>query len=394
MKWATAIAEENNLEQAVATAGAELCAQLGTEQPDLLVAFAAGYGGSGRKRLGDMLGRTVPARVLLGCSAGGVIGGGREVEGCAALSLVGAVLPDVRLVPLPLRPGAVPQDPAGWRELVGIDPEERPAFVLLGEPFSCDGQGLVEGLDGAYPGAVKVGGMASGGRTRGAHTLWLGESLQTSMQTEGAVGVALAGAMAVDTIVAQGCRPIGQPMFVTAAEGGVLRGLNGRPVLEVLRELYESLEEQDRNLMEQSLFFGVVMDEAQQEYHLGDFLVRHVVGVLPEQEGVVVGGELRQYQVVQFHLRDASTSAEELVALLRRYREVSDRPRPVGALLFSCLGRGVGLYGVPDHDSRRFQEAFGDVPLGGFFGNGEIGPVGGRTYLHGYTSAFGLFSPR
>ncbi|HEX2570275.1 MAG TPA: FIST N-terminal domain-containing protein [Polyangia bacterium] len=390
MKWATAIAEEKDLEQAVAAAGEELSTRLGTEQPDLLVAFAAGYGSSARARLGDLLGRTLPARVRLGCSAGGVIGGGREVEGSAALSLMGAVLPDVRLVPLSLRPGAMPRDAAGWRELVGIAAEERPAFVLLGEPFSCDAQALAEGLDGAYPGAVKVGGLASGGRTRGAHTLWLGES----MQTDGAVGVACAGAMTVDTIVAQGCRPIGQPMFVTAAEGGVLRALNGRPVLEVLRELYESLEERDRALMQHALFFGVVMDETRQEYQLGDFLVRHVVGMLPEKEGVIVGGELRQYQVVQFHLRDASTSSEELVALLRRYREAPDRPQPVGALLFSCLGRGIGLYGVPDHDSRRFQEAFGDVPLGGFFGNGEIGPVGGRTYLHGYTSAFGLFSPR
>ena len=390
MKWATAIVEENDLERAVVAAGEELCARLGTEQPDLLVAFAAGYGGSARARLGALVERTLPARVRLGCSAGGVIGGGRELEGCAALSLAGAVLPDVRLVPLSVRPGTMPKDPAGWRELVGIAPEERPSFVLLGEPFSCDAQGLVEGLDAAYPGAVKVGGMASGGRSRGTHTLWLGES----MQTEGAVGVACAGALEVDAIVAQGCRPIGQPMFVTAADSGVLLGLNGRPVLEVLRELYDSLEERDRTLMQHSLFFGVVMDEKQQEYHLGDFLVRNVLGVLPEQQGVVVGGELRQYQVVQFHLRDADTSAEELVALLRRYREASDRPRPVGALLFSCLGRGMGLYGVPDHDTRRFQEAFGDVPLGGFFGNGEIGPVGGRTYLHGYTSSFGLFSPR
>jgi small ligand-binding sensory domain FIST len=203
------------------------------------------------------------------------------------------------------------------------------------------------------------------------------------------VGVALSGNVTVDTIVAQGCRPIGQPMFVTRCERNVLHELDGRRAIVVMQALHDTLSPRDRELLRSSLFLGVVMDESRQEYTHGDFLIRNVLGIDPQQGSLVVGTALHQGQVVQFHLRDAQTSAEDLTALLARYRE-----RPAGSLLFSCLGRGQHLYGQADHDTEAFRAAVGDVPLGGFFCNGEIGPVRGRTFLHGYTSAFGLFRPR
>lgn len=169
----------------------------------------------------------------------------------------------------------------------------------------------------------------------------------------------------------------------------MIHTLDGRPPVAVLRELYERATPQDQELFQQSLFLGVVMVASRQEYHQGDFLIRNVIGADGTTGALAVGALVSTGQVVQFHLRDARTSADDLGSLLARYEET-----PIGALLFSCLGRGRGLYGHGDHDPAALRQRCGDVPLGGFFCNGEIGPVHGTTFLHGYTSAFGLFRPR
>ena len=109
---------------------------------------------------------------------------------------------------------------------------------------------------------------------------------------------------------------------------------------------------------------------------------------------MAIGELLKEGQLVQFHLRDAETSAEDLTAVLERYAVENRENQVHGALLFSCLGRGQYLYGRPNHDTDIFHEKLGPVPLGGFFCNGEIGPVSGTTFLHGYTSSFGIFRPR
>jgi small ligand-binding sensory domain FIST len=207
----------------------------------------------------------------------------------------------------------------------------------------------------------------------------------------GLVGVGLSGDLQLDAIVAQGCRPIGHPMFVTRCKDGLLLELDGRPPLGLLQELYEGLAARDQELFQESLFVGLVMREDQVEYGQGDFLIRNLIGMDDESGAVAVGAELRDAQVVQFHLRDARTSSDDLEACLRRYQADRREPPPAGALLFSCLGRGRHLYGEPDHDSRAFARHLGGVPLGGFFCNGEIGPVQDRTYLHGYTSSFAVF---
>jgi len=178
-------------------------------------------------------------------------------------------------------------------------------------------------------------------------------------------------------------------MFVTRADGNVLLELDGQPALVALNVLFQTLSAADQTLARSALSVGLVMNPNRQEYRQGDFLIRNVLGVDPRRAALVVGAALEEGQVVQMHVRDAATSSEDLTRLLARYRE-----RPAGALLFSCLGRGIHLYGQPDHDSTAFHAALGDVPLGGFFCNGEIGPVQGRTFLHGFTSAFGLSRPR
>jgi small ligand-binding sensory domain FIST len=261
--------------------------------------------------------------------------------------------------------------------------------LLLPEPFSFEPEQFLRELDRTYPRSRKVGGLSSGGRQSGANALFLGSDVYRS----GLVGVALSGNIEVETIVAQGCRPIGQPMFVTKCHGNIIWELDGRQAVEVLQELFEGLSSADQELARQSLFLGIAMTEDHQEYRQGDFLIRNLIGMDATRGVIAVAAAVRENAIVQFHLRDARTSAHDLEQLLTHYA-ADGHAAPAGGLLFSCLGRGMYLYGRPDHDTEAARRHLGEMPLGGFFCNGEIGPVHGTTFLHGYTSAFGLFRSR
>jgi small ligand-binding sensory domain FIST len=393
MKWASSASDAGNLDDAIKRAADDVRAQLGGHIPQLVVAFVSAHHAAGFGRIPGLVSAETGGGLLLGCSAGGVIGGGREIEQRPGVSLTAAVLPDVTLHPLRLENDSLPSpsaDPSRWRALVGIDAADAPSFLLLPDPFSFDAESLVRGLDLSYPTCRTVGGIASGGRQPGENALFLADRVHQS----GAVGVALCGNIAVDTVVAQGCRPIGEPMFVTSCERNIVRALDGRRPLDVLRDLHERLDERDRQLASHSLFLGIVMKDDRQEYRQGDFLIRNLLGIDPSSGALAVGALLDTNAVVQFHLRDARTSAQDLDEMLLGYQRAEASPPPRGSLLFSCLGRGQFLYGVADHDTAAFRRHLGDIPLGGFFCNGEIGPVHGTTFLHGYTSAFGLFRPK
>jgi small ligand-binding sensory domain FIST len=391
MRWSSAISTAETLEAAVREVTAAVARELDGVRPDLAVVFVSEQHQREYERLPALVRGQLAPRFMVGCSAGGVIGGGREIERQAGVSLTAALLPDVELTPFHLDGETLPERHAAtgvWEDLVGIVRARQPAFLLLPDPFTFDSETLVTGLDAAFPESPKIGGLASGGREPGANALYLGDTVHRA----GAVGVALAGNVEVDTVVAQGCRPIGEPMFVTRADQNVLQALDGQPALAVLQELLATADSRDRQLFANSLFLGVVMKE-QEAYRQGDFLIRNLLGIDGKSGAIAVGAALRTGMVVQFHLRDAATSAQDLDAVLARYQE-GPPCRPAGSLLFSCLGRGVHLYGEPDHDTVTFRRHLGPVPLGGFFCNGEIGPVHGSTFLHGYTSSFGLFRGR
>lgn len=390
MLWASTVSDEPLIEGAVSTAAAALHVQLGNARPDLLVVFVSAHHAAEFDRLPALMAAAVDAPLLIGCSAGGVIGGGREIEQRPGLSVTAAVLPGVDVLPFHVAPDAVPvgQPAAEWEQLLGVPAVRQPHFVLLPDPFSFDAELFLRGLDRVYRQSCIVGGLASGGRQPGSNALFLGRQVYRA----GLVGVALAGDIEVDTIVAQGCRPIGQPMFITKCQGNLLWELDGVSAAEVLQDLYAQLDAADQELARHSLFLGIVMSENRQEYRQGDFLIRNIVGMDATRGVLSVGALLSENSVVQFHLRDAKTSTADLEQLLAHYEPGGTAPR--GALLFSCLGRGVHLYGRPDHDTDSFRQHLGDLPLGGFFCNGEIGPVQDTTFLHGYTSAFGIFKRR
>jgi small ligand-binding sensory domain FIST len=390
MNWTSALSENPVLEEAITECGIEIKNAVGGETLDLAVAFISPHYESSYDRVAKLMAEAIGAKFAFGCSGGGVIGNGVEVEQRAGVSITAAVLPNVNIRPFHLEGDLLPDLDAGpdrWSDLVGVQADQDPHFVMLADPYSFPVQDLLMGMDFAFPRAAKIGGLASGATREGGNALFLdGEVLRT-----GAIGLALDGNITVDTVVAQGCRPIGNPMRVSKSDRNMLVELDGQLPMEVLRNMFETLPERDRGLLQNSLFLGVVMDELIDLPVQGDFLIRNVVGIDQSTGGLAIGEMLKEGQLVQFHLRDAQTSTDDLLAVLTRYADDHRENDIPGALLFSCLGRGQYLYGKPNHDTDLFRDKLGDVPLGGFFCNGEIGPVSGTTFLHGYTSSFGLF---
>ncbi len=393
MKWASAVSELVDLEQAVGECAAGLLSRLDDAAPDLAVVFVSPHHEAGYENVSRLVKQHLPSAKVFGCSGGGIIGNGVEVERRPAVSVTGASLPGVEIVDFFLDGDSVPDldaGPSSWEDLVKVSSGQDPQFIILVDPFSFPVQNLLLGLDFAFGSCAKIGGMASGAQQQQRNALFLGDGLYRS----GAIGLALHGNITVDTVVAQGCRPIGRPMHITECRRNLLIGLDGQPPVAVLKELFQTMNERDQDLMRHSLFLGVVMDELLEEPQQGDFLIRNVVGMDDRSGALGIGELLNEGQMVQFHLRDAETSAQDLNAVLDRYAVDNRENQVQGALLFSCLGRGQYLYGRPNHDTDLFREKLGEVPLGGFFCNGEIGPVSGTTFLHGYTSSFGIFRPK
>ena len=154
-------------------------------------------------------------------------------------------------------------------------------------------------------------------------------------------------------------------------------------------EVIESLCESGEMAANQTLLIGLGMGDGQGPFGQGDFLVRNLVGKDEPSGSLLVGAMLGENQVVQFQLRDATAAREELQASLAHIGGGF-----AGAVLLSCLGRGEGLYGCPNYDSDQVRARCGEIPVVGFFAEGEVGPVGGETFVHGYTSVIGLFRSR
>ena len=354
----------------------------GDLKPDLVVIFASTDHGRRFWELVDGVRGAYPKATVWGCTASGVLAGGVEVESGSALVVVGAELPGVGLHPFHVSGSAqgAQSEAIAWDAHLG--PAER-GCLLLSDPFTFDLTAALPALHEALGGRPVVGGQVSGGRAPGGHVLVAGGEVYR----EGLVGLGLSGNVVMDGLVAQGCRPIGSPMFVTSCDGNRLLALDNVSPLEALRELHASLPSEEQALFRDALSLGVQMRE-QQEYQSGDFLIRNILQVDRDRQGLVVAYEPERFSVVQFHLRDANSAMADIVDLLARYGA-----NPVGALMFTCVGRGEELFGVSGHDSGRFLSRFPEACLGGFFCNGEIGAVSGEPFLHGYTSVFATFRP-
>jgi small ligand-binding sensory domain FIST len=390
MHWVSALSRAENPAEAVAELGSLLARDL-AGHADLLIVFASEHYRSDYMEIVATLRARLGAETLIGCSASGVIANGEEVEFERAIGVTAARLPGVQLASWHLQERELgPGTPHSAQcTVLAQQLGDQPAQLLvLADPFSIDPEQLLRSLDTAFPAAVIAGGLASGASRPGEIALFHGNDVHD----RGALVLALQGNLQMHTAVAQGCRPIGEPMFLTSHEGTTIQRLDQRTPIEVLAELYNAADAEDRKLIQESLFVGVAMRDDAGQYQQGDFLVRNIIGGDQEHGSIDVAAALHPNHVVQFHLRDAQTSAEDLQRVLDRAHATLAERRPAGALLFSCTGRGAGLYGERGHDSRVFRQQFADTPLAGFFCNGEIGPVQGHPYLHGYTSSFVLFS--
>lgn len=370
--------------------------KLGGVKPDFLVLFVSPDFKDKLELLSTYLQETLVPKAFIGCTGGGLIGGGQEVEHKSAIALTGATMPGVQLKAFHIANEAIPDlddAPDAWEKLLQVKGLDEPSFVILADPFSFRIDAFVQGLDYAFSRSVKVGGLASGGHKAGENRLLAGDRVFRS----GLVGVSMVGNVTVDSVVAQGCRAFGKVSRVTRCDRNLLYELDGKPAVAVLKEAVEKLSEKDQKLAKDQLFIGVAMDEFKDKLVSGDFLVRSIIGIEPMSGALLVGEVLRPERTVQFHLRDAQSSAQDINDLFSRYaQEKGGNAGPEdagvkGALLFSCLGRGEDLYGKSNHDSDCLRHYLGEIPIGGFFGNGEIGPVGKSTFLHGYTSSFGIF---
>ena len=392
MRWASALVVSNDDIAAIDAALASLAHDLDTNPADVIFVFASPEFIPRLRNLAAQARAVWPDVRVVGCTAAGCIGGSQEVEGEPAMALTAASLPGVTIEPFHLLHRDLPDadaDAETWRTALGVQGDAERHMVVLPDPFSMNPQRLLAGLACASPQGVVIGGMASGGSTAGEHRLLIDDAVHR----QGAVGVMLSGNVAIDTVVAQGCRPIGAPMFVTRCRRNLITELDGQSALVALQGLVDGLNAIDTRLARESLFVGLVMQQDQQTYGQGDFLIRNLIGADTQSGALVVAARPEVNAVVQFHVRDAAASAADLDRLLKRSRAGELRP-PAGALLFDCLGRGAHFYGASEHDTGLIRAELGAVPIGGFFCNGEIGPVHGRAHVHGYTASLGLFRPR
>jgi small ligand-binding sensory domain FIST len=358
------------------TAGAIL-EQLDGDAPDLVVCFASPHFVGAFEDVAAAIRNLLGPRVLLGTTSVSVIGEAQEIEESPALALFAASVPDAQLTSVELHVEETPDGPSvvGWPELEG----EPGSLLFVADPYSFPADAFLRRLDDDRPGLEIIGGLASAAsRPRGNRLL-----LDDTLTDEGAIGVFLEG-VEMRSVVSQGCRPIGDPLVVTRSERNVVQELAGQRALDRLMTLAEGLSDADRVLVQQGLHLGIVVDEHKHEFGRGDFLVRNVMGADRESGAIAVGDVVEVGQTVQFHVRDAEAADEDLRSMLADERAAA-------ALVFTCNGRGRHLFGVPNHDAGVLAELLGPIPAAGAFCAGEIGPVGGRNFLHGFTASLALF---
>ncbi|MBV8086310.1 MAG: FIST C-terminal domain-containing protein [Chloroflexi bacterium] len=367
--------------------------QPGTATADLALFFANADYADHFQAMARRVQSATGAPVVAGCSSGqGVIGQEREIEDEPAISLMTLALPGASLHASHVTQAqlAGTTSPADWHHITGLAPDDVNAWLVFADPFHLDCEALLNELMEAYPGKPIVGGLASGPMR--PQITWL--FLNGEVHTDGAILVALGGAYTVKSVVSQGCDPIGEPWIITAAEGNVVRTISQRPAYEVLVETVRALPQDIQERASRNLLVGLAMDEYKDIFGRGDFLIRQIVGADPNSGALALGAHPRVGQTIQFQIRDAQAADQDLSHMLADAREQLGGVQPVGALLCSCNGRGQGLFGFPDHDARSVAQQLGSLPLAGFFCNGEIGPVGKRVFLHGFTASLALIVPK
>ncbi len=394
--FASALSTQPDSKAAIREVEGQLGAAFPGASPDLLAVFVSHHHGPAIETLGPVLSRALGARVVIGCTGESIVGGRREVERGPALSVWAGALPDTRLVPIQVQATQDGESSYAFSTLPRARDVARASVLLLADPFTFPMAEYLELLNEKVPGLLAFGGMASGGRGPGQNFLLTTDGVVES----GAVGLVIEGGVEVCSIVSQGCRPVGKPLVITACKDHFILKLGGKPAVQALMEMMQELSAEERTLLQNGPLVGLAIDARKSTFERGDFLARGLHGLEPKQGALMVDDRaLRVGQTIQFLARDKETAGEDLTHLMRSRVQAADAsgdaPHATGALVFSCNGRGTRLFGRPDHDISCIQSAFPtEVPAAGFFAMGEIGPVGGRNFLHGFTASVAVFRSR
>lgn len=385
MKFHSAISELESTTNAVDAIVRDLRGQL-SQIDAAWVFFTREHASSAADELIQHIWRELRPRVMIGCSAEGVIGGDLEIERRAGISVLAGELPNAHLHPVHV--GAddwrrLLSDGDGFRDQLGFADDTR-AMIGFGDPWTTPLNQFMHALDSLAPNAPLIGGMASAAQREGQNVLVCNDEIFN----DGFVGMTIGGAVKVQTVVSQGARPIGQPMVITKGHDNVIEQVGGKPVFSVLQQLFESLSPPEQTLLEEGLLIGRAMSEYRDKFGRGDFVIRNVIGA--QQGALAITEHIRVGQTVQFHVRDAQTADQDLRRLLEQSHESG---LPAGALLFSCNGRGTRMFDQPNHDIALARETMTNTPTAGFFAAGEIGPVGAKNFIHGHTASFALLRP-
>jgi small ligand-binding sensory domain FIST len=357
---------------------------LGGEPADLAVVFACGSHLAAPEATLEGVHEALAPAALIGCGAGGVLGDAREVEDGTAVAVWAASMDEGVATPFHAEAELAGDGTvvfAGLPDLNGAA-----GAILLPDPFSFPTDRLLRELAAEAPGVPVVGGISSARTLDGSSALFLDEEVVEA----GTVGLRLDD-LELLPCVSQGAAPIGPEMTVTAAEGHVIHELAGRPALLRLREAIEDMSDDERDSLAGGLLVGIVIDGDKPDYRQGDFLVRGLLGTDPDAGTVTVGSPVRPGQVLRLHARDAASADRDLREALGLRVQALGGEAPAGALLFSCNGRGRAMFGAPDHDAATLDRELAGAPAAGFFAAGEIGPVGGESFLHGFTATVAIF---
>jgi small ligand-binding sensory domain FIST len=388
MPFAAALSQTPDTVQALNEVCNQVLAQI-PARPNLAMLFFSPHHADAAETIARVAQERLGAESFMSCIGEAIVGNDQEVERQPALSLwLAQWNRGVALTPFHLEVEETSEgyDLLGWPDkLDEADPDEA-VMLLIGDPFSFPVDGFLQTMNADHPGLRVMGGMASGIQSPGQGRLLLGDCVMD----HGAIGVLMQGPVKVRCIVSQGCRPIGRHMVVTKAQDNVILELGGKAPLTQLQALWQELSSEDQQLFQQGLHVGRVINEYQGQFQRGDFLIRNVMGLDRASGALAITDRVRVGQTVQFHVRDAASADEDLHALLQTGLS-ADEPRPGGALLFTCNGRGTRLFGQPHHDAQVIREEANGLPLAGFFAQGELGPIGGQNFIHGFTASVVLF---
>ncbi len=389
MPFAAAVSTAFDARQAIDEVCAQTMGALGDVAPDLAVAFYSPHHVDSAGPIARLLHGKLQPRCLIGCIGESIVGNGREIEQDPAISLwIGNWNGKARLEAFHLQLSQTPDGYTllGWPDgLIDADPRKS-LLLTLADPYTFPMTEIfLPRLNEDSPGLSVIGGMASNPMGASVNNLILNDEAVA----EGAVGVLLHGDFGWRSVVSQGCRPIGRPLVVTKGQENIVAELSGRTPLDYLRDLHESLGESDRQLFERGLLIGVAISEYRETFGRGDFLIRNLIGLDRNSGAMAINDRVRVGQTVQFQVRDAASADEDLRSLLHSAREAGHRPG--GGLLFTCNGRGTRMFSQPNHDAGVIQHEFGPLPLAGYFAAGELGPVTGKNFIHGFTASILLF---